>query len=191
MNKFSLLIVLTASIAPFSTISHAANAPSPLDAIGNAHTGANAYEILKKLYSSAAQPARLVDFDYANTDTDLKCAIADDKSDVGDTSTPVLYDIVTKPAIPSEGPLLPGEPAQKKTIVTFEGQGIDIDTEASITTMSSTPTDLIVTLTDSELGSDSPDKIFFRKNGAYLAIKSVVGFGTPAPETDYGYCWRQ
>jgi hypothetical protein len=192
MNNLSLFFALPALASLLSIASYASSSSNPLDAIRNANPGASPYQVLEKLYANAAQPALLTDFDYAGANSNMKCALADEKNNVGDANVFVRYEIVTPPATPSEGPLFPGESAQKKTILTLDGNGVDLDLEASATTMSSTPSDLIVTLTDPALDdSELPNKIFLRKNGAYIAMKSVLAFGKPAESTQYGYCWRQ
>ena len=120
--KIAALVVLTLwSAGAQANAIKPANPVNALAQIQAENPNASPFETLQKLYNSATQAASLEDFDLRGKPATLKCAyVTDEKGAPYQSTAEERYDTVI-PGIPSAGPLFPGTPDTKKTVLIYSG----------------------------------------------------------------------
>lgn len=140
------------------------------------------YEVLKKLYDEGSQGAQVTDIEDAKADPKKQNCAAVVQSDEN-TAVPfgIIRDIVKTSA---QGPLFPGT---ERSYVRFGGMDPE---DMPPGTISSTESDLIITVSENTYVVDSPLVLSLRRNGKFLAFK-LVSRQSSSDRVDYGYCYSE
>lgn len=184
-----------------ASLSQVVFAQAELELIRDLNPSASNREVLKIFYQESLQAAELGDFDRGDdAQSTQECRM------VLHSTQDTLHSVVIRKLVknlPGNGPLFPARSESKLFLVgnSYLRDGKLRDNTAKTydyISIDENAYDLIVTMRKNAVHSDSPFKLFLRKNGELISFKILTYKNKqdngPLFEKnineDYGYCWR-